>query len=462
MSTKRERGNNNVESINPYTGAVLKRYPAFDLTLLDAVLRGSREAQQVWQQTAFDTRSEVLRRLAAALRKNRKRLAELATLEMGKPITSAEAEIEKCAAACEYYAEHGPSMLAVEPVASEDGVERFITYQPLGVVLAIMPWNFPYWQVLRFLAPAFMAGNAAILKHASNVPGCALAIEELCLEAGVPDGLFRTLLVDSKDAERLISHPLVSAVTFTGSTDAGRHVAACAGRHLKKTVLELGGSDAYLVLEDADLELAVEKCVTSRLLNNGQSCISAKRFIVHQSLYGDFVSAMAAAMNRKTLGDPSDPDVDVGPLARADLCDDLLEQVNESIRLGAVLVCGGEADNTVFLPTVLSEVRPGMPAFDEELFGPVAAVIRAHSEDEAIALANRSVFGLGAGVFTRDPERGRRIALALEAGTCVVNDFVQSDPKMPFGGIKASGYGRELGSYGPREFTNIKAVVLTP
>lgn len=462
MSTEREDGSNDLESINPYTGAALKRYPAFDLTLLDTVLRGSRETQQAWQQTEFATRSELLRRLAATLRKNQKQLAELATLEMGKPISSAEAEVEKCAAACEYYAEHGPSMLAHEPVASDDGAERFISYQPLGVVLAIMPWNFPYWQVFRFLAPAFMAGNAAILKHASNVSGCALAIEELCLEAGVPDGLLRTLLVGSKDAETLIAHPLISAVTFTGSTDAGRRVAACAGRHLKKTVLELGGSDAYLVLDDADLELAVEKCVTSRLLNNGQSCISAKRFIVHQSLYGDFVSEMAAAMNKKTLGDPLDPGVDLGPLARPDLRDDLLQQVNESIRLGAVLVCGGEADNGVFRPTVLSEVRPGMPAFDEELFGPVAAVIRAHSEEEAISLANQSVFGLGAGVFTRDLERGRRVALALQAGACAVNNFVQSDPQMPFGGIKDSGYGRELGSYGPREFTNIKAVVITP
>lgn len=462
MSTERKQGNNDVESVNPYTGAVLKRYPAFDLTLLDAVLRGGREAQQAWQQTGFDRRSEVLRRLAAVLRKNLKRLAELATLEMGKPISSAEAEIEKCAAACEYYAEHGPTMLADEPVGSDDAAERFVSYQPLGVVLAIMPWNFPYWQVFRFLAPALMAGNAAILKHASNVPGCALAIEEMCQEAGVPDGLLRALLVSSKDAETLIAHPLISAVTFTGSTEAGRRVAACAGHHLKKTVLELGGSDAYLVLDDADLELAVEKCVTSRLLNNGQSCIAAKRFIVHQLLYGDFVAAMAAAMNKKTLGDPLDPDVEVGPLARPDLKDDLLEQVNESIRLGAVLVCGGEADNAVFRPTVLSEVRPGMPAFDDELFGPVAAVIRAHSEEEALALANQSAFGLGAGVFTRDIERGRRIALALEAGAVAVNDFVRSDPQMPFGGIKASGYGRELASYGPREFTNIKAVVLMP
>jgi len=461
MSTEREHDKKDVESVNPYTGAVLQRYPAFDLTLLDTVLRASREAQQGWRQTDFDTRTQVLRRLAAALRKNQRRLAELATCEMGKTLASAEAEVEKCAAGCDYYAEHGARMLAAESVAGDDDAERFISYQPLGVVLAIMPWNFPYWQVFRFLAPALMAGNAAILKHASNVPGCALAIEALCREAGVPDGLLRTLLVEGKDAETLIEHPLINAVTFTGSTDAGRRVAACAGRHLKKTVLELGGSDAYLVLDDADLELAVEKCVTSRLLNNGQSCIAAKRFIVHQSLYGDFVAQMAALMNRKRLGDPMDRAVEVGPLARPDLCEDLQQQVDESIRLGAVLVCGGEADTSLFRPTVLSEVRPGMPAFDEELFGPVAAVIRAHSEEEAITLANRSVFGLGAAVFSRSLERGRRVALALEAGSCAINDFVKSDPQMPFGGIKASGYGRELGSYGPREFTNIKSVVVS-
>ena len=461
MSTAQGKPGADVKSINPFTGEVLQRYPSFDLSMLDTVLRASRQAQHDWQQSDFATRSDLLRRLAAALHNNQARLAEMATLEMGKTIASAEAEVEKCAVGCEYYAVHGPAMLADESVAGDDAAERFITYQPLGVVLAIMPWNFPFWQVFRFLAPALMAGNAVVLKHASNVPGCALAIEEVCREAGVPDGLFRSLLVSGRDTNRLIEHPLISAVTFTGSTDAGREVAACAGRYLKKTVLELGGSDAYLVLDDADLELAVEMSVTSRLLNNGQSCIGAKRFIVHQSLYGAFVAEMAAAMGRKQVGNPLHRDVDVGPLARPDLAADLLKQVEESLRLGAVLVCGGEADGALFRPTLLSEVRPGMPAFDEELFGPVAAVIRARDEDEAIALANRSVFGLGGGVFTRDVERGRRIALALEAGSCAVNGFVQSDPRMPFGGIKASGYGRELGSYGPREFTNIKSVVIS-
>src|SRR5690554_4901384 len=432
-------------SINPYTDAVIERYPAFDMTLLDTALRLSRQAQQDWALTSFDERSALLRRLAESMRAKAGELAGLASREMGKPIASAEAEVEKCAAVCEYYAQHGPAILADTPVKGSDGVECFISYQPLGLILAIMPWNFPYWQVFRFLAPALMAGNGAVLKHASNVPGCALAIEKLCVEAGVPEGLFRTLLITSKDIDALIAHPLISAVTFTGSTEAGRSVAACAGRHLKKTVLELGGSDPYLILEDADLELAVEQCVTSRLLNNGQSCIAAKRFIVHQSLYGDFVAAMAASMNRKRLGDPMDRSVDIGPLARPDLCQELLAQVNESIRLGAVLVCGGQADGSVFRPTVLSEVRPGMPAFDEEMFGPVAAVIRAHSEEEAVTLANQSAFGLGAGVFTRDAARGRRVAGQLEAGSCVINGFVQSEPSMPFGGIKASGYGRELG-----------------
>lgn len=452
-----------ISSVNPYTGKTLATYDAFDLTRLDSVLGSIDEAQQVWQKTSLQHRAQALRDLAAQLRKQQGKLAKLASQEMGKTLASAEAEVEKCAWVCDYYAEQGPAMLVDEylPDEDNDGVERFVSYQPLGVVLAIMPWNFPYWQVFRFLAPALMAGNAAVLKHASNVPGCALAIEQVLLDAGLPENLLRTLLVPGSKAEALIEHPVVKAVTFTGSTDAGRKIAATAGKALKKTVLELGGSDAYVVLEDADVTLAVEKCVTSRLLNNGQSCIAAKRFIVHTKLYGEFAAQMTAAMKKKVMGDPLATDTDVGPQAREDLCEDLAAQVSESIRLGAVLMCGGERDKTFYSPTVLGDVRPGMPAFDDELFGPVAALIRARSDDEAITLANQSKFGLGAAIFTGDAKRGAKIAAErLQAGACAVNDFVKSDPRMPFGGIKASGYGRELGRFGIHEFVNIKAVVV--
>ncbi len=454
-----------VSSINPYTGKVLETYDAFDLVELDFVLENIAAAQLGWRQTSLQERANALTLLARELRKQQATLARLATLEMGKTLASAEAEVEKCAWVCEYYAEHGPAMLANEFVSANstdnDGVQRFVSYQPLGVVLAIMPWNFPYWQVFRFLAPALLAGNAVLLKHASNVPGCALAIEKLLSSAGLPEHLLRTVLLSGSKSSALIEHPLVKAVTFTGSTDAGRKIAATAGKVLKKTVLELGGSDPYIILEDADVTLAVEKCVTSRLLNNGQSCIAAKRFIVHTDLYGEFIAAMTTAMQKQKMGDPLDMDTDIGPQAREDLCAELAAQVAESIRLGAVLVCGGRKQDAFYVPTVLGEVRPGMPAFDEELFGPVAAVIRARSEDEAVALANQSMFGLGAAVFTRDVERGKRIAAEqLQAGACAVNDFVKSDPRLPFGGIKASGYGRELGRAGIHEFTNIKSVVV--
>ncbi len=453
-----------ISSINPYTGKTRATHEAFDLTRLDSVLESIEHAQQQWHKTSLQERAQALSDLAKQLRKQQGKLAKLASEEMGKTLASAEAEVEKCAWVCDYYAEQGPAMLVDEylPDDDNDGVQRFVAYQPLGVVLAIMPWNFPYWQVFRFLAPALMAGNAALLKHASNVPDCALAIEQVLLDAGLPENLMRTVLVPGSKAKALIEHPVVKAVTFTGSTDAGRKIAATAGNVLKKTVMELGGSDAYVVLEDADVPQAVEKCVTSRLLNNGQSCIAAKRFIVHSKLYGEFAEQMTSAMKKKVMGDPLDKDTDVGPQAREDLCKDLAEQVSESIRLGAVLMCGGERDGTFYSPTVLGDVRPGMPAFDQELFGPVAALIRARNDEEAITLANQSRFGLGAAVFTRDSERGTRIAVErLQAGACAVNDFVKSDPRMPFGGIKDSGYGRELGRFGIHEFVNIKAVVVS-
>ncbi|TFH73867.1 NAD-dependent succinate-semialdehyde dehydrogenase [Gammaproteobacteria bacterium LSUCC0112] len=455
-------------SINPFNNQVLNSYARFDLTQLDTLLLKMSAAQREWQSSAVVQRSELLQAMATMLRKRQHELATLATREMGKTLSSALTEVEKCAAVCDYYAEHGPAMIREESVAATDGIERFVSYQPIGIVLAIMPWNFPYWQVFRCLVPALMAGNGVLLKHASNVPGCALAIESICRDAGMPEDLMRTVLVSGPDASRLIEHPLVNAVSFTGSTEAGQKIAACAGQSLKKCVLELGGSDAYLILEDADIDLAVEKCVTSRLLNNGQSCIAAKRFLVHQQVYGEFTEKFAMAFRRQRLGDPMLAETNIGPLARPDLAHTLALQVSESVRLGAVLVCGGlirpaDGADAFYPPTVLGEVRPGMPAFDEELFGPVAALVRVRSESEAVSLANQSIFGLGAGVFTRDIPRGRAIAAnLLQAGNCVVNDFVKSDPRLPFGGIKASGFGRELSHFGLREFTNIKSVVVSP
>jgi succinate-semialdehyde dehydrogenase/glutarate-semialdehyde dehydrogenase len=455
-------------SINPFNNQPLRHYPRFDLLQLDALLLAMNSAQTHWHTSTLTQRSDLLLSLARTLRQRQQELAALASTEMGKTLVSAMAEVEKCASVCDYYAAHGPAMLCEDAVLADDGVERFVSYQPLGTVLAIMPWNFPYWQVFRCLVPALMAGNAVLLKHASNVPGCALAIESVCQQAGVPAQLMRSVLVSGADASVLIAHPLVNAVSFTGSTEAGQKIAACAGHSLKKCVLELGGSDAYLVLEDADIDLAVEKCVTSRLLNNGQSCIAAKRFLVHNTVYGEFADKFALACKQQRLGDPMLADTDIGPLARADLAHSLAQQVAESVRLGAVLMCGGRSqslseNDAFFPPTVLTEVRPGMPAFDEELFGPVAALVRVRSEAEAVALANQSKFGLGAGVFTRDIARGRFIAThLLQAGNCVVNDFVKSDPRLPFGGIKASGFGRELSHFGLREFTNIKSVVVSP
>jgi succinate-semialdehyde dehydrogenase/glutarate-semialdehyde dehydrogenase len=343
-----------------------------------------------------------------------------------------------------------------------DASRSFVTFQPLGVVLAVMPWNFPYWQVFRFAAPALAAGNASLLKHASNVSGCALAIEAIFEEAGFPTDLFRTALVGSDRVDTLIEHPDVAAVTLTGSTAAGRAVASQAGRHVKKTVLELGGSDAYIILEDADLSQAVATCVASRLINSGQSCIAAKRFIVPRAIRQEFERRFVEEMAAKKMGDPLDELTDVGPLARVDLRDELHRQVRASLDRGARCLLGGtvpEGAGAFYPPTVLTEVRKGMPAFDEELFGPVAAIVPVADEEDAIRAANDSVFGLGAAVFTRNPDRGAEIAAKrLAAGSCFVNAFVRSDPRLPFGGIKQSGYGRELGEYGIKEFVNVKTV----
>jgi len=382
------------------------------------------------------------------------------TREMGKPITAAEGEAEKCAWVCDFYSKNAERFLSPED-AETDAAHSFVRYDPIGPVLAVMPWNFPFWQVFRFAAPALMAGNVGLLKHASNVPGCALAIESVFTKAGFPMGAFQTLLVGSKVVEGIIRHPAVRAVTLTGSDPAGRAVASQAGAALKKTVLELGGSDPFIVLADADAEAVASKAAVARTINNGQSCIAAKRFIVEDAVADRFEAAFVKAMAALKVGDPSEKDTDVGPLARRDLMDDLQSQVDRSVRAGAKLALGGkplEGTGYFYPPTVLTHVEPGMAAFEEETFGPVASVTRAKNTDHALALANASDFGLGASLWTGDPARGEALAAEVEAGAVFVNGIVKSDPRLPFGGVKLSGYGRELSAFGIREFVNIKTV----
>jgi succinate-semialdehyde dehydrogenase/glutarate-semialdehyde dehydrogenase len=450
-----------LESVNPATGEVIGRYAVLPAGELRSTLDACAKAQAEWGRVAVAERAERLRSAARLLRAGQRELAGLMAREMGKRVVDGAGEAEKCAWACDYYAEHGASFLADEGVET-DARRSFVCFEPLGVVLAVMPWNFPFWQVFRFAAPALMAGNGGVLKHASNVSGCALAIEDLLHRAGVPRDVFRTVLVGSDRVGELIEHPAIAAVTLTGSTPAGRAVAEQAGRALKKTVLELGGSDPYLVLADADLEAAVETCVTSRLVNGGQSCIAAKRFILPASRREACERLFVDAMGRRRFGDPLEEGVDLGPMARADLRDELHEQVRRSVAQGARLLLGGEvpaAPGAFYPPTVLTDVAPGMPAYDDELFGPVAALIFVESEDEAVRVANDSPFGLGAAVFTGDLARGEEIARTrLQAGACFVNTFVRSDPRLPFGGVKQSGYGRELGHWGMHEFLNVKTV----
>ncbi|MCP4664204.1 MAG: NAD-dependent succinate-semialdehyde dehydrogenase [bacterium] len=450
-----------IDAVNPNTGETIKEYDEMTPEQVRAAVADSHRAFVDWRRTRFPERAALMRKAAAVLRDRREPYARLMADEMGKPISGGRAEVDKCALVCDYYAENAEAFLADEEIAS-DATRSFVTYQPLGVVLAVMPWNFPFWQVFRFASPALMAGNAGVLKHASNVPGSALAIEEVFRDAGFPEHLFRTLLIGSRQVEAVIENPQVKAVTLTGSTPAGQAVAGKAGRMLKKTVLELGGSDPYVILEDAAVDEAAATCAVSRLINSGQSCIAAKRFIVVASQRQRFEERFVAEMKAQKMGDPLADDTIVGPQARWDLRDDLDRQVRESVERGARCLLGGEVPDgpgAYYPPTVLTDVRKGMPAYDEELFGPVAAVIPVADEAEAIRVANDSVFGLGAAVFTADAARGERIAAdEIEAGSCFVNTFVRSDPRLPFGGIKESGYGRELSQFGIREFVNIKTV----
>jgi succinate-semialdehyde dehydrogenase/glutarate-semialdehyde dehydrogenase len=450
-----------ITSINPANGSALQTYQQLGDEQIADKINQTHKAWLLWRQTDISERSTLLNKLAEALQSRKDELARLMALEMGKPIKQGVTEIEKCAAVCTYYADNAANFLKDELIAT-DASKSYVTYQPIGVVLAIMPWNFPFWQVFRFLAPALAAGNCGVLKHASNVPGCALVIEEMVQQAGFPAHVFKTLLAGSSQVNAMIENPLIKAVTLTGSNQAGVQVAQKAGSLIKKTVLELGGSDAYIILGDADLELAATACTDSRLINSGQSCIAAKRFIVVETVAEKFTQLMLQKMSAKVMGDPLKPDTDVGPQARTDLRDELHQQVQRTIKAGAQCILGGEVpagNNAFYPPTILTHVTKGMPAFDEEMFGPVAAIITAKDEEEAIALANDSIFGLGGAVFTKDAERGERIAATqLEAGSCFVNAMVKSDPRLPFGGIKQSGYGRELGLIGMHEFINIKTV----
>lgn len=452
-----------INSVNPANGQVIQSYQQHTSKEVSKIIAGTHQAWEKWKESPFSLRSKLLHAVAKILGSRKEELAVLMAIEMGKPLPGGRAEIEKCADVCEYYAKNAEQFLKDEPIDT-DASKSFVSFQPLGIVLAIMPWNFPFWQVFRFLAPALMAGNAALLKHASNVFGCAIEIEKIIIEAGFPENLFRTLLIPGTEVDQVIENPLVQAITLTGSTEAGKKVAAKAASLLKKSVLELGGSDAYLILEDADLELAAENCVNSRLINSGQSCIAAKRFIVVKSIEKEFTELFRQKMAAKIMGDPIDKNTDIGPQARSDLRDELHQQVMKSIKLGAKCILGGEIPagaHSFYPPTILTEVKKGMPAYEEELFGPVAAIISAEDEEDVIRIANDTSFGLGAAVFTKDLNRGEIIASQrLEAGSCFVNAMVRSDPRLPFGGIKQSGYGRELGLYGIREFVNVKTVYI--
>lgn len=454
-----------IQSINPVNGEIIQIYTANSENEVNSKINQAQEAWRSWRQVPLHQKADLLMKAAAVLRTRKDALAMLMALEMGKPLKDGIAEIEKCAGVCEYYAQHGEEYLSDQLVPTE-ARKSYIAYQPLGIVLAVMPWNFPFWQVFRFLAPGLIAGNLGLLKHASNVPGCALAIEEVLLEAGFPEHVFQTLLIDSKATKKVIEHPLVRAVTLTGSTEAGMQVAQQAAGLLKKSVLELGGSDAYLVLEDADLEAAAETCVQSRLINNGQSCIAAKRFILLERIADEFTAIFKAKMASRITGNPLEAATQLGPMARKDLRDELHQEVQKNIQAGAECILGGEipeyaGNHAFYTPTILTGVKKGMPAYEEETFGPVASMIRAASVEEAIYIANDTKFGLGAAVFSRDMERAEQIAKEeLQAGSCFVNSFVKSDPRLPFGGIKGSGYGRELGLVGIHEFVNIKTVYM--
>ena len=453
----------NLISINPANNKKINSYEEISKDSINQIIDSSFNTFLEWRNKSFSYRAKKMRHLAELLKQKKDLLGLLMTKEMGKPIKQSIAEAEKCAWVCEYYADNAEKFLSQKEIPT-GSTKSFISFQPIGIVLAIMPWNFPFWQVFRFASPALMAGNVGILKHASNVQGCAIEIEKLFLEAGFPKFAFSNLVIGSKKVSNVIKNSKISAVTLTGSTPAGKSVASLAGSLLKKTVLELGGNDPYVILEDADLDNAVKSCIAGRMLNAGQSCIAAKRFIVVQSSLKEFIDKVHNEIKKMKMGDPINPDINIGPMVNNISRDELHQQVLISIEKGAKLLFGGkipQLDGAFYPPTLLVDVEPGMPAFDDELFGPVAVVISAKDQSHAIELANKTNFGLGAAIFTRDLDKGENIATKeLEAGSCFVNDFVKSDPRLPFGGIKESGYGRELSEFGIQEFVNIKSVVV--
>lgn len=449
--------------MNPYTGQSIQEYWEHTPEEVEQIIVEVDRAFQSWKKTDFEQRSVFMKNLQVKLIEKKEELAAVIVSEMGKVKREAIAEVEKCAWVCGYYAENAEPFLKNEPIKTET-TESYISFQPIGTVLAVMPWNFPFWQVFRFLAPALMAGNTGVLKHSSNVTGCALAIEKLVVEAGFPANVFRTLVIGSQQVKAVIKNSLIKAVTLTGSTPAGRSVASTAGEALKKTVLELGGSDPYIILEDADIEYAARQCVASRLINAGQSCIGAKRFIVASGVYEQFKREFVRLMSEAKFGDPENPETTIGPLARVDLRDELHQQVEKSREMGASVLLGGfvpALEAPFYPPTVLENVVPGMPAYHEELFGPVAVLFRVEDDEEAVRIANDTVFGLGSGIFTSNIEKAKVLAeKGLEAGCVFINDFVKSDPRLPFGGLKESGYGRELSYIGIREFMNMKTIIV--
>lgn len=447
-------------SINPTNGAVIKEYDEYSDIQINALLEKADKAFNFWKEQDILERSGNFKKLSSLLHQQKEALGRLISLEMGKPISESYAEIEKCAMVCDYYATYSQSILVKEFISS-DATDSYVVYQPLGLILAVMPWNYPFWQVFRFAAPALMAGNGAILKHASNVSGCALAIESLFSEAGFPEGLFCTILTSSKGVESLIANKSIQAVTLTGSEGAGSAVASLAGKYLKKSVLELGGSDPFIVLEDADLEMATDYALKSRFLNTGQSCIAAKRFIVLNGIFQDFQENLLYKINKLKLGNPLLEETNIGPMAKLDLLEVVLNQIQKSVDAGASVLYGGNkiGDEGAFLePTLLTNVFPGMPVFDEEVFGPVLPLTKVNSVDEAIKLANQTKYGLGASIWTRNISLAEKLALKIDSGAVFINGMVKSDPRLPFGGIKNSGYGRELSHFGIKEFVNVKTI----
>ncbi len=449
-----------IQTINPADGSVVKTFEAHSTMQVNEIIDNSHKVFLSWREVSFENKRVLMNNAAKILRRKKNEYGEILTLEMGKPFVQSTAEVEKCAWVCQYYAENAESILK-EEIVQTDASESFVRFDPLGIILAVMPWNFPFWQVFRFAAPALMAGNVCLLKHASNVPISAHAIEEVFTEAGFLKNTFTTLMIGSSAVEQVLQNPKVKAATLTGSEPAGKKIAETCGKLLKKTVLELGGSDPFIVLEDADINYAAQSAVTARLINNGQSCIAAKRFIVVENIYDEFENKFVEQMKKVKVGNPMNSETELGPIAREDLLYELVDQVERSVNYGAKILCGGKriaGCGNYFEPTILSNVLPNTPAYEEEIFGPVAVLIKAKDEQDAVRIANDSAFGLGASLWTQNKEKGKQLASKLECGSVFINGIVKSDPRLPFGGIKNSGYGRELSHYGIKEFVNIKTV----